>query len=148
MVLVMRTVDELTDSFREQGLRVTPQRQCIFRLLQGHDGHPTVESLYEAAQVEMPTISLKTVYQTVHDLAGMGEVTLIDLGTGSVRVDPNVDEAHHHLICMRCGKVRDLLVDVSELAPTARQRHGFTVASVEVNFRGVCEECASLAPVS
>ena len=138
----MRTVDELTTSFRDQGLRVTPQRQCIFRLLQGHDGHPTVEALYESAQVEMPTISLKTVYQTVHDLAGMGEVSLLDLGTGSVRVDPNVEEAHHHLICAKCGKVRDLLVDVSELAPPARQRHGFTVSSVEVNFRGVCEECA------
>jgi Fe2+ or Zn2+ uptake regulation protein len=143
----MRTVDELTRSFRDQGLRVTPQRQCIFRLLQGENGHPTVESLYEAAQAEMPTISLKTVYQTVHDLAGMGEVTLLDLGTGSVRVDPNVEEAHHHLICVRCGKVRDLLVDVSELRPTARQRHGFTVSSVEVNFRGVCEECASATPV-
>jgi Fe2+ or Zn2+ uptake regulation protein len=143
----MRTVDELTQSFRDHGLRVTPQRQCIFRLLQGHDGHPTVESLYEAAQVEMPTISLKTVYQTVHDLAGMGEVTLLDLGTGSQRVDPNVEEAHHHLICVRCGKVRDLLVDVSELRPPARQRHGFTVSSVEVNFRGVCEECASVSPV-
>jgi Fe2+ or Zn2+ uptake regulation protein len=144
----MRTVDELTESFRDQGLRVTPQRQCIFRLLQGNDGHPTVESLYEAAQAEMPTISLKTVYQTVHDLAGMGEVTLLDLGTGSVRVDPNVEEAHHHLICVRCGKVRDLLVDVSELRPPARQRHGFTVSSVDVNFRGVCHECASASPVN
>jgi Fur family transcriptional regulator, stress-responsive regulator len=144
----MRTGDELTESFREQGLRVTPQRQCIFRLLQGDDGHPTVESLYEAAQTEMPTISLKTVYQTVHDLAGMGEVTLIDLGTGSVRVDPNVEEAHHHVICVRCGKVRDLLVDVSQLRPPARQRHGFTVSSVEVNFRGVCRECASAPPVN
>jgi Fur family transcriptional regulator, stress-responsive regulator len=143
----MRTVDQLTETFRDQGLRVTPQRQCIFRLLQGHDGHPTVEALYESARVEMPTISLKTVYQTVHDLADMGEVSLLDLGTGSVRVDPNVEEAHHHLICVRCGKVRDLLVDVSELRPPARHRHGFTVSSVEVNFRGVCEECAP-APVS
>jgi Fe2+ or Zn2+ uptake regulation protein len=143
----MRTVEELTQRFRDQGLRVTPQRQCIFRLLQGHAGHPTVESLYESAKFDMPTISLKTVYQTVHDLAGMGEVTLLDLGTGSVRVDPNVEEAHHHLICIRCGKVRDLLVDVSKLAPAGRQRHGFTVSSVEVNFRGVCEECASVSPV-
>jgi Fe2+ or Zn2+ uptake regulation protein len=138
----MRTVDDLTERFREQGLRVTPQRQAIFRLLHGDASHPTVETLYERARDDMPTISLKTVYQTVHDLEAMGEVELIHLGTGSVRVDPNVEHAHHHLICTVCGKVRDVLVDVHDLRLPARDRHGFTVADVEVHFRGVCADCA------
>jgi Fe2+ or Zn2+ uptake regulation protein len=138
----MRTVPELTERFREQGLRVTPQRQAIFRLLHGNASHPTVESLYEDARGSMPTISLKTVYQTVHDLESMGEVALIHLGTGSVRVDPNVEHAHHHLICTSCGRVRDVLVDVRGLRLPARERSGFTVADVEVHFRGVCEDCA------
>jgi Fe2+ or Zn2+ uptake regulation protein len=136
-------VDELTERFRAQGLRVTPQRQVIFRLLYGNDEHPTVEALYESARAEMPTISLKTVYQTVHDLEAMGEVTLLDLGTGSVRVDPNVDEPHHHLICTQCNKVRDVVVDVAPLTIPRRARQGFTVADVEVHFRGVCDECAA-----
>jgi Fur family transcriptional regulator, stress-responsive regulator len=137
----MRTVEDLTERFREQGLRVTPQRQAIFRLLHGDASHPTVEALYERARDDMPTISLKTVYQTVHDLEAMGEVELIHLGTGSVRVDPNVEDAHHHLICTVCGKVRDVLVDVYELRLPARDRRGFTVADVEVHFRGVCDDC-------
>jgi Fur family transcriptional regulator, stress-responsive regulator len=138
----MRTVDDLTERFREEGLRVTPQRQAIFRLLHGDASHPTVEALYERARDDMPTISLKTVYQTVHDLEAMGEVELIHLGTGSVRVDPNVEDAHHHLICTVCGKVRDVLVDVHHLRLPARDRRGFTVADVEVHFRGVCDDCA------
>ena len=142
----MKSVEELTGRFRDEGLRVTPQREAIFRLLQGNAEHPTVESLYEAARDEMPSISLKTVYQTVHDLESMGEVALLDVGTGSVRVDPNVDGAHHHLICTRCGKVRDVLVDVGALRIPARDRRGFTVANVEVHFRGICEECASQLP--
>ena len=139
----MKTVEELTGRFRTQGLRVTPQRQAIFRLLEGNDEHPTVEALYESARAQMPTISLKTVYQTVHDLEALGEVALLDVGTGSVRVDPNVEDAHHHLVCTRCGKVRDVLVDVAALRVPARERRGFTVADVEVNFRGVCDECAA-----
>jgi Fe2+ or Zn2+ uptake regulation protein len=138
----MKTVEELTQRFRAEGLRVTPQRQAIFRLLHGNAEHPTVESIYESARSEMPTISLKTVYQTVHDLETMGEVALLDVGTGSVRVDPNVEHAHHHLICTRCGRVRDVLVDVGTLRIPARERRGFTVADVEVHFRGVCDECA------
>ncbi|MCU1459630.1 MAG: hypothetical protein JWL73_3722 [Actinomycetia bacterium] len=138
----MKTAEQLTESFRAQGLRVTPQRQCIFRLLQDNDSHPTVDSLYDAARVEMPTISLKTVYQTVHDLAALDEVELLDLGTGSLRVDPNVEEEHHHLVCTNCGLVRDLPLDVSSVRLSAKARRGFDVRSVEVIARGLCDRCA------
>jgi Fe2+ or Zn2+ uptake regulation protein len=138
----MTPVDVLTTRFRERGLRVTPQRQVIFRLLDGNVEHPTVESLYESARAEMPTISLKTVYQTVHDLEDLGEVHLLHVGTGSVRVDPNVEHPHHHVICTECGRVRDVLVDVADLRLPARDREGFVVSDVQVHFRGVCAECA------
>jgi Fe2+ or Zn2+ uptake regulation protein len=137
----MKTSDQLTDLFRERGLRVTPQRQMIFGLLQGNDSHPTVEALYDRARAEMPTMSLKTVYQTVHDLEALGEVDVLDLGTGSLRVDPNVEHAHHHLVCSSCGRVRDLPVEFDGLRVPGRYRREFTVDSVQVIFRGHCDEC-------
>ena len=139
----MKTADELTRIFRDRGLRVTPQRQAIFRLLHGVDTHPTVDSLYDAARAEMPMISRKTVYQTVHDLEALGEVELLDLGTGSIRVDPNVEHAHQHLVCTRCGTVRDVLLDIADLRVPGRYRRDFTVETVEVVFRGICEACRS-----
>jgi Fe2+ or Zn2+ uptake regulation protein len=139
----MKSTDTLTTIFREQGLRVTPQRQAIFRLLEGDVSHPTVESLFDRARADMPTISLKTVYQTVHDLEEMGEVELLDIGTGSIRVDPNVEHAHQNLVCTRCGTVRDVLLDIADLRVPARYRREFTVEAVEVVFRGVCEECST-----
>jgi Fur family transcriptional regulator, stress-responsive regulator len=145
-VNVVKTVEELTSQFREHGLRVTPQRQAIFRLLYGVDSHPTVESLFEAARTEMPTISRKTVYQTVHDLEAMGEVAVLDVGTGAIRVDPNVEHTHHHLVCTRCGNVRDVLVDVADLRVPARYRREFHIEAVEVVFRGLCESCATPDP--
>jgi Fe2+ or Zn2+ uptake regulation protein len=140
--------DALTSLFRGQGLRVTPQRQAIFRLLQRDDTHPTVESLYERARAEMPTISLKTVYQTVHDLEALGEVRVLDLGTGSVRVDPNVEDEHHHLVCRACGRVRDLPVDFPGLRVPQRHRHGFAVDDVQVIFRGRCDNCSKRSKTS
>ena len=138
----MKTTEQLTNLFRERGLRVTPQRQMIFGLLQGNDAHPTVESLYERAQAEMPTMSLKTVYQTVHDLEALGEVDVLDLGTGSLRVDPNVEDEHHHLVCSSCGRVRDLPVEFDGLRLPGRYRRDFTVDAVQVIFRGHCDDCA------
>jgi Fe2+ or Zn2+ uptake regulation protein len=140
----MQTSDELTTLFRDRGLRVTPQRQAIFRLLHGNDRHPTVDALHEAARLDMPTISLKTVYQTVHDLEALGQVSLLDLGTGSVRVDPNVESDHHHVVCSSCGLVHDVdLAEVPKLAP--RYRKDFQPDAVDVIFRGVCNDCAARA---
>jgi Fe2+ or Zn2+ uptake regulation protein len=138
----MKDSQALTTIFREQGLRVTPQRQAIFRLLDGDASHPTVESLFDRARADMPTISLKTVYQTVHDLEALGEVRVLDLGTGSVRVDPNVEDDHHHLLCTECGRVRDLPVEFEGLHVPIRFRRDFTVDDVQVIFRGRCDQCS------
>ena len=81
----MRSPVELTEAFRLQGLKVTPQRQCIFRIMVDAELHPTADWVYERAVAEMPTISLRTVYQTLNDLAAMGEIHAVDLGTGSAR---------------------------------------------------------------
>jgi Fe2+ or Zn2+ uptake regulation protein len=139
----MQTAEELTTLFRNQGLRVTPQRQAIFRLLHDNDRHPTVDSLYDAARTEMSTISLKTVYQTVHDLEALGQVSLLDLGTGSVRVDPNVEVEHHHLVCSKCGLVRDVPLSAAPTLPAAYDAE-FRTRAVEVIFRGVCAPCAAI----
>lgn len=137
----MKSPAELTALFRARGLKVTPQRQCIFRALAGTDVHPSAEAVYAAVAGEMPTISLRTVYQTLNDLAAMGELQQLDLGTGSARFDPNLD-SHHHLVCVVCGKVSDLYADFGEVRVPPGAGGGFRVASTEIIFRGRCDECA------
>jgi len=137
----VRPPDELTERFRSTGRKVTAQRQCIFRVLQGDVTHPSAESVYALASREMETISLKTVYQTLNELTELGEIMALDLGTGAIRFDPNVEDPHHHLVCRACGKVRDLHVEFDglEVPPTAAE--GYAVSSAEVVFRGLCEDC-------
>jgi len=137
----VHTPEELTELFRATGRKVTAQRQCIFRALQRNDTHPSAESVYESVRAELQTISLKTVYQTLHELAELGELHTLDLGTGAVRFDPNVEEPHHHLVCRSCGKVRDLHATYEGLEVPPGAAQDFEVASAEVVFRGLCGEC-------
>ena len=137
----MRSAEELSALFRARGLKVTPQRQCIFALLSGDESHPTADAVFASATAIMPSISLKTVYQTLNDLAAMGEITQLDLGTGASRFDPNVEDRHHHLVCERCGKVRDLHADFGELEVPALDRQGFRLGSPDITFRGLCADC-------
>lgn len=94
----------------------------------------------------MPGISLRTVYQTLTDLSSMGELRLIDVGSGAARFDPNLDD-HHHLVCQSCGDVRDIYVsgsgqlDVNEL-------DGFAVDTTTILFHGLCTPCRVTQKVS
>jgi Fe2+ or Zn2+ uptake regulation protein len=137
----MQSLEALTELFRANGRKITAQRQCIFRALEGDATHPTAESVHQKVRREMPNVSLKTVYQTLNDLAELGAISMLDVGTGSARFDPNVEMSHHHLVCRSCGKVRDMAGDFPGLTVPRRAAQGFAVDSAEVVFRGLCDAC-------
>lgn len=143
----MKSPEELSEIFRAKGLKITPQRQAIFQILYNGAEHPTAEAVYAKAQEQMPTMSLRTVYQTLNDLAEMGEITQLDLGTGSARFDTNLD-SHQHLVCSSCGEVRDIAVDFTDFEFPGHLLNGFSISSTDVVFRGHCANCANAEAAS
>ena len=137
----MRNPAELTSAFRARGLKVTPQRQLLFRLLHGNTAHPSAEALFALAHAEMPGISLRTVYQTLTDLAAMGELESLSLG-GATRFDPNTDP-HHHAQCSRCGALHDVYVEQLGCLEV-RGLDGFTPNGATIVFSGLCAACTGL----
>ena len=139
----MRSPGELTASFRDRGLRITPQRVAVFEALHASTGHPTAESIYQTVVVDQPSISLKTVYQTLNDLTDMGEIRRLDLGSSATRFDPNIDD-HHHLVCDDCGVITDTYLDVSGLELGGVT--DFEPRNAHVFVSGRCATCAASAP--
>jgi Fe2+ or Zn2+ uptake regulation protein len=123
-------------------MRVTPQRQTIFAILDEGGRHLTADAVFAAARGRMPTISLRTVYQTLNDLAAMGELNQLHLGPGSSRFDPNT-ETHHHLVCASCGEVVDLPVDSADVRVPDEVLAGFRITSTDVVLRGRCPACTA-----
>lgn len=135
----------LIESLRANGLKVTPQRHLICKLIAAADGqHPTAEMLYEEAARVMPTLSLKTVYATVSELAQIGVVRLARFGTENLRVDV-ATEPHAHAVCEGCDKLFDVPLSAESMhtlwqaAPQGR----FHIEDLEVVYRGRCAECAA-----
>ncbi len=139
----MRSPAELTDAFRQQGLKLTPQRQLLFRLLHGNATHPSAETLYAQASELMPGISLRTIYQTLNDLTAMGDLQQVSVGSGPARFDPNVDD-HHHTVCGRCGEVVDVYVaNMSALRIDGLD--GFRPDSTRLILSGTCKRCVAVS---
>ena len=138
----MKSPAELTEVFRAQGLKVTPQRLAVFEALLADADHPTAEAVYERVVSELPTVSLRTVYQTLNDLVSMGELQQLDLGTGSARFD-TTSGSHHHVLCESCGLVADVHADFAGIVIPADLAERFAITSTEVVFRGQCSRCAT-----
>ena len=137
----MRDVDALAADLHARGLRVTPQRRLIYSLLGEKPSHPTVEAVHEGVLAVLPTVSLRTVYQALHDLEAMGEIRFVQVGNGPLRVDTR-PERHSHLRCTECGRLHDIDVDLGGLVLPVEQRRGFAVEGAEVIFSGRCPMCA------
>lgn len=141
----MKTAEELTGLFRSHGRKATPQRESIFRALHATDGcHPSAEAIYVAVVDELPMVSRKTVYQTLHDLVALGELRHLDLGSGSARFDVNL-EPHQHLVCDGCGRTWDVHAETANLRLPA-STPAFAIATTQIVFRGRCAACLDPAP--
>ncbi len=144
----VRDVEELVGLFRSRGLRITPQRRQIFGALVANASHPTAEALWAAVREEHPGISLKTVYETLHELVDVGAIQRLHAEPGASRFDVNVS-AHNHLICRACGRMVD--VDAAVDAPSsmaAAVDAGHEIEEAEVIYWGRCRECVAAASAS
>ena len=137
----MKALPEFRELCREHGLAVTHQRQVIFEALAGTPDHPSPEDVYERVRKAVPSMSLATVYKTLHTFVEHGILRELSPHHGTMRVDWNTG-AHHHLICMRCKKVMDIEEgELDRIQVRQKLPKGFKVERVAVEIQGVCEKC-------
>jgi Fur family transcriptional regulator, stress-responsive regulator len=129
----------LVDRLRDRGWRLTAQRRVIAEAMAGEHVHLTADEVFERARGALPEVSRATVYNTLNELVGMGELHEITHTDGRKRYDPNVEERHHHLVCVGCGRMLDVTADDPRLPDD--QQHGFELLDIEVTFRARCPGC-------
>jgi Fur family ferric uptake transcriptional regulator len=136
------TSTPLLDRLRARNWRLTPQRRVIAEVMVGDHVHLTAEEVLERARERLPEVSLATVYNTLNELVSMGEVQQVDAGLGPTRYDPNTADGHHHLVCLKCGEVRDVHPQgMGALELPQAERFGYRIVNREVLFQGYCSNC-------
>ncbi len=125
----------------EHGIAATHQRQVLYDVMHGMEGHPSPEEVYARVREHVPSISLATVYKNIHLFVQSGVLREVSLHHGSVRVERN-EAAHHHLVCSRCKSIQD--IGEQELGFDARRANlpsGFQVERYAIDVIGVCAQC-------
>ena len=134
---------------REKGLKVTRQRLVVLEVLaENPQEHLTTEEIYERVKAENPDIGLATVYRTVQLLLELELIDRINLEDGFARYEIGDTQEcerhrHHHLICLRCGRVSAFQKDMLEALETGVEAAlGFRVTDHEVKLYGICRDCS------
>jgi Fur family transcriptional regulator, ferric uptake regulator len=119
--------------------RSTRQRTAIRAAIEAAGRPLSPQEMLEAAQAEVPALSLATVYRNLKTLVDEGDITTVMLPGDSPRYEPARHAHHHHFqctICKRVFDVHDCPGDLARLAPK-----GFTVESHELTLYGRCDTC-------
>lgn len=133
---------DLDALLHEHGLRNTPQRQLIYRIVSSSPQHVSAVHIQRQLEDLMPGISQPTVYATLELFAELGIVHKMAMVDGAMLYDTGQQRPHAHMVCRECGRIFDLdIPPVNSAEINAASEHGFTVDSGDLVLHGLCGDC-------
>ncbi len=130
-----RPYSQTLTRLRDAGLRPTRQRLALGRLLfDGGDRHVTAEALHEEAQRAGVSVSLATVYNTLHQFTDAHLLREVVVDSARTYFDTNISD-HHHFFVENSGSLMD--IDGEKIAVTGLPAvpEGTHLARVDVIVR-------------
>ena len=120
---------------KEAGLRPTRQRLALAKLLfDGGDQHVTAEQLHVLARDASVSVSLATVYNTLHQFRESGLLREVVIGPGRSYFDTNTHD-HHHFYVEPQGQLIDIPMESVEVSRLPTPPEGTAVDRVDVIIR-------------
>ena len=117
---------------------MTKQRAAILEVIRSDMCHHTAEEIFNLTKERLPSISRATVYNNLKVLEAEKLIRRITGDGLSDRYD-NSYIPHGHLLCERCGTVRDFNID--NLAGQISDVIGSDFNSYELKVRYLCDAC-------
>lgn len=136
-------ITEISESLRRKGYRLTPQREAVIKiLLENPNQHLAAEDIYAMVRKTHPEIGMATVYRTLDLLSSEKIINQLNFEEGYSRYELESQAHHHHLICLKCGKITEfndgLLEQVEE---EIAKQHDFQIVGHLLKFYGYCPTC-------
>ena len=130
-----RPFAHVIDLLKHSGLRPTRQRLALAKLLfeQGNR-HVTAEQLHAEVQAQNISVSLATVYNTLHQFTDVGLLREVVVDPGRSYFDTNIDD-HHHFFFEESSELRDIPVDAVNISSLPTPPDGMQIDRVDIVVR-------------
>lgn len=143
----MESREELSLILKNQGFRLTPQREKILDIFYGlpEGEHLSAEDLQAILKKENSDISLATSYRTLKLLASLGVLRELDFAEDHKHYELARSTAgieHQHIICVGCGNTEEFTsVEVFNTAVEIAEKARFELIDVQLKLFGRCQKC-------
>lgn len=138
---------QLFKRLREHGVRPTEARRLVMALLIEKNEHLSTDGIINTLRNKGFTVSVATLYQNLNKLVEAGLLVRIKGPDDLMRFDANL-APHHHLVCIKCGKIVDVRNNEGPLlkkAPldyqTGAALSDWHIDFVKIEFNGTCPDC-------
>lgn len=136
---------EFEELCRRQGLPLTVQRRAVLETLMRRHDHPAADEIFEDVSARLPGISRTTVYRVLETLVQLGIARKVCHPGAAARFEVE-SHRHHHLVCLRCGRMIDLEDPRLDNLPfPGAGARGFELTDYSIQFRGTCADCVRAA---
>ena len=126
---------DLIDRLKVAKLRPTRQRLALAKLLfSGHDRHVSAEQLHKEAREAGVSVSLATVYNSLHQFTQAGLLREVVVEPGRSYFDTNVCD-HHHFYLEDTGELCDIPPETMSLPQLPTAPEGCQITRVDVTVR-------------
>jgi Fe2+ or Zn2+ uptake regulation protein len=123
-------------------VRTSSVDKVILDILSQEHAHLTSLQVYEEIRLRLPAVNPSTVYRALERLASFGQVSVSDMGTGSAVYELLAENAHHHLVCRKCGGVTTMgEEDVQNFFHLLEEKNNFHITSNHLVLFGICAQC-------
>jgi len=127
--------DDIDGKLRQAKLRPTRQRVALAQLLFSKgDRHISAENLYEEAREAGVTVSLATIYNTLHQFTQNGLLRAISVDSTKTYFDTNTGN-HHHFYLEGRNEVIDMPDGFVKVENLPEPPEGMEICSVDVVVR-------------
>ena len=134
-------MDALRGKCREAGLKITPQRMAVYKVLIESKQHPSAEVVFRKVRGVIPNISLDTVNRTLLTLAEIGAALIVE-GSGDVKRFDGRLETHQHFKCVKCKRIFDFhYKPFDNIVVPKNISRKFRVLKKTVYLEGICDLC-------
>lgn len=131
------------DLLAQHGLRATPARRSILKILLNETLPRSIEYLRNAAGGSIDKV---TAYRTLEAFAAAGIARRVDLGHDHAHYELIPGRPHHHhAVCTDCGHIEDIVVPHPkhpEAAALAAASSFTSIDSYSFEFFGRCTTCS------
>lgn len=123
-------------------MRTSSVDLIILDTLAHQSEHLTSLEIYETIKKQLPAVNQSTVYRALDRLAGLGRVSVSDMGIGA-EVYESVDHGrHHHFVCQCCKHTITIDDDrIHEFFHSLEDEYGVEIATNHLVLFGKCPVC-------